>query len=98
MTAPATTLGRSPNTLFGGWEVGLLIMMVLLYVAGAVLNPTFFGSTDAFQALLRDSSRYAVMAVGMTFVIAPIAPMPGTACPSATGATGLAAIIRFVRR
>ena len=24
---------------------------------------------DAFQALLRDSARYAVMAVGMTFVI-----------------------------
>ena len=56
--------------LFGGWEVGLLVMMVLLYLGGAFLNPNFFGSTDAFQALLRDSARYAVMAVGMTFVIA----------------------------
>lgn len=70
MTASATTLGRPPNTMFGGWEVGLLVMMALLYVAGAALNPTFFGSTDALQALLRDSARYAVMAVGMTFVIA----------------------------
>ena len=45
-------------------------MMVLLYVVGAAINPTFFGSTDAFGALLRDAARYAVMAVGMTFVIA----------------------------
>ena len=70
MTIRAATLGRPPNNLVGGWEVGLLIMMALLYVAGAVLNPSFFGSTDALQALLRDSARYAVMAVGMTFVIA----------------------------
>jgi ribose transport system permease protein len=55
---------------FGGWEAGLLVMMMLLYLAGAFINPNFFGSADAFQALLRDSARYAVMAVGMTFVIA----------------------------
>ena len=54
----------------GGWEVGLLVMMALLYLVGAFINPKFFGSLDAFQALLRDSARYAVMAVGMTFVIA----------------------------
>ena len=64
------TLGRRPCQLFGGWEVGLLVMMALLYIVGAFLNPDFFGSTDAFQALLRDTARYAVMAVGMTFVIA----------------------------
>jgi ribose transport system permease protein len=45
-------------------------MMALLYFVGAFLNPKFFVSPDAFQALLRDTSRYAVMAVGMTFVIA----------------------------
>src|SRR5690606_9099304 len=61
---------RPPTQLIGGWEVGLLLMMVLLYVVGAAINPTFFGSTDAFGALLRDAARYAVMAVGMTFVIA----------------------------
>ena len=32
--------------------------------------PYLFGSTDAFHALLRDTARYGVMAVGMTFVIA----------------------------
>ena len=70
MTAAASPLGPRPMQFFGGWEAGLLAMMVLLYLAGAFINPNFFGSLDAFQALLRDSARYAVMAVGMTFVIA----------------------------
>ena len=70
MTTAAATLGRRPMQFIGGWEVGLLVMMGLLYLIGAYINPNFFGSLDAFQALLRDSSRYAVMAVGMTFVIA----------------------------
>jgi ribose transport system permease protein len=63
-------LGPRPAQLIGGWEVGLLIMMALLYISGAFINPQFFFSTDAFHALLRDAARYAVMAVGMTFVIA----------------------------
>jgi ribose transport system permease protein len=63
-------LGSRPSQLIGGWEIGLLIMMALLYIVGAFINPKFFFSPDAFQALLRDTARYAVMAVGMTFVIA----------------------------
>ena len=70
MTTAASALGPRPMQFFGGWEAGLLVMMMLLYLAGAFINPNFFGSLDAFQALLRDSARYAVMAVGMTFVIA----------------------------
>ena len=62
--------GRPPLQLVGGWEAGLLSLMVLLYVVGAALNPAFFGTTDALQALLRDTARFGVMAVGMTFVIA----------------------------
>ena len=69
-TAAAPPLGPRPMQFFGGWEAGLVVMMMLLYLAGAFINPNFFGSADAFQALLRDSARYAVMAVGMTFVIA----------------------------
>jgi ribose transport system permease protein len=61
--------GRPASQLAGGWEVGLLALMALLYFGGALINPAFFGSTDAVQALLRDSARYGVMAVGMTFVI-----------------------------
>jgi len=59
-----------PVQLIGGWEFGLLAFMTLLYVAGAFINPAFFASTDALHALLRDSARFGVIAVGMTFVIA----------------------------
>ncbi len=61
--------GRPPSQFIGGWEAGLLGLMALLYIAGALINPAFFGTTDALHALLRDSARYGVMAVGMTFVI-----------------------------
>jgi ribose transport system permease protein len=60
---------RGSNLLFGGWEVGLLVIMALLYLGGLYLNPAFFGSTSALFSVLRDASRYGVMAVGMTFVI-----------------------------
>ena len=70
MTTAVSALGRRPVQFFGGWEVGLLAMMALLYLVGAFINPKFFASADVFNALLRDGSRYAVMAVGMTFVIA----------------------------
>ena len=63
-------LGRQPRQLAGTWEIGLLAMISLLFAAGATINPAFFASGDALHALLRDSSRVAVMAVGMTFVIA----------------------------
>ena len=43
--------------------------MAVLYLGGLYLNPAFFGSTDALFSVLRDASRYGVMAVGMTFVI-----------------------------
>ncbi len=62
-------LRRLPSQLFGGWEVGLLILLVLIYFGGAIVNPAFFGSTEAFHAVLRDTSRVAIIAVGMTFVI-----------------------------
>ncbi len=60
---------RLPSQLFGGWEIGLLVLLALIYLGGAVVNPAFFGSTEAFHALLRDTSRVAIIAVGMTFVI-----------------------------
>ncbi|MGC1576567.1 MAG: hypothetical protein WA813_10675, partial [Beijerinckiaceae bacterium] len=60
---------RPPAELWGGWEVGLLLLMAGLYLAGAFVNPAFFGTTDALAAVLRDAARFGVMAVGMTFVI-----------------------------
>jgi ribose transport system permease protein len=62
-------VGREAPLLFGGWEIGLLAIMAILYAAGLYLNPAFFGSTDALFSVLRDASRYAVLAIGMTFVI-----------------------------
>src|SRR5579863_3829335 len=61
--------GRGSSLLFGGWEVGLLAIMAALYLGGLYLNPAFFGSTSALFSVLRDASRYGVMAVGMTFVL-----------------------------
>ena len=77
MAAPADAVpggrGAVPSARFGGfaygWEVGLLVVMVLLYVLGTWVNPRFFGDLTALQSVLRDASRYGVMAVGMTFVI-----------------------------
>jgi ribose transport system permease protein len=60
---------RLPLQLIGGWEAGLLFFMLVLYGVGIWLNPDFFGTTDAFSAVLRDTARYGVMAVGMSFVI-----------------------------
>ena len=62
-------LGREAPLIFGGWEGGLIAIMAVLYAGGLYLNPAFFGSTDALFSILRDASRYGVMAVGMTFVI-----------------------------
>jgi ribose transport system permease protein len=69
--APTATpsLGRAPSQLVGGWEAGLLALILVLFLGGAYVNPAFFGSTEALQALLRDSSRVGIIAVGMTFVI-----------------------------
>jgi ribose transport system permease protein len=67
--ASVRDVGREAPLLFGGWEVGLLAIMALLYGAGLFLNPAFFGSTDALFSVLRDASRYGVLAIGMTFVI-----------------------------
>lgn len=67
--APAPLRKRLPSDLFGGWEVGLLVFMVLLYLLATWINPKFFGSGDALQSVLRDAARFGVMAVGMSFVI-----------------------------
>jgi ribose transport system permease protein len=60
---------RLPIVLFGGWEVGLIVFLILLYLIGVYINPRFFGSAGALSSTMRDAARYGVMAVGMTFVI-----------------------------
>ncbi len=67
--SPAPSRLRLPLQMLGGWEAGLLFFMVVLYLIGVYINPGFFGTTDAFSAVLRDTARFGVMAVAMTFVI-----------------------------
>jgi ribose/xylose/arabinose/galactoside ABC-type transport system permease subunit len=62
-------VGHEAPLIFGGWEIDLFAIMALLYAAGLYLNPAFLGSTDALFSVLRDASRYGVLAIGMTFVI-----------------------------
>jgi ribose transport system permease protein len=69
VAVPRDEGGRAPSLLVGAWEVGLLAVMAALYLGGLYLNPGFFGSADALFSVLRDASRYGVMAVGMTYVI-----------------------------
>lgn len=69
MATATPSIGRAPSQLVGGWEAGLLALIALLFVGGAVVNPAFFGSTEGLHAVLRDTSRVAIIAVGMTFVI-----------------------------
>src|SRR5882672_10303203 len=66
---PVVTRRRLPIEMFGGWEVGLIIFMIVLYLIGVYINPRFFGGAEALSSVLRDAARYGVMAVGMTFVI-----------------------------
>ena len=62
--------GRETPLIFGGWEVGLLAIMAILDSAGLYLILASFGSsTYALFSVLRDASRYGVLAIGMTFVI-----------------------------
>jgi ribose transport system permease protein len=70
MTPNATpSFGRAPSQLVGGWEAGLLLLIVVLFLGGAFVNPAFFGSTGALHAVLRDATSVGIIAVGMTFVI-----------------------------
>ena len=55
--------------LFASWEFGVVVVMALLYLAGVWINPKFWASSGAFEAVLRDASQFGVIAVGMTFVL-----------------------------
>lgn len=67
MDAPARSLPHVD--LIGGWEIAVLAVMAVLYGAGALIDPAFFGNSKALLSVLRDASRFGVVAVGMTFVI-----------------------------
>jgi ribose transport system permease protein len=73
--AAATTAGRLQDRFgrLGGLqlqEYALAIVVVLLFVAGAILKPDSFPTWDNIRNMLTQASVVGVIAVGMTFVIA----------------------------
>jgi ribose transport system permease protein len=75
-TAPETAQRRfpSPPKLAAGQlklqEYALVGVVLLLIVAGAILEPNAFLSSDNLLNVLRQGSIVGVLAIGMTFVIA----------------------------
>ena len=51
-------------------EYALAIVVVLLFVAGAILEPDTFPTWDNVRNMLTQASVVGVIAIGMTFVIA----------------------------
>ena len=51
-------------------EYALAIVVVLLFIAGAILKPDTFPTWDNVRNMLTQSSVIGVLAIGMTFVIA----------------------------
>ena len=51
-------------------EYALAIVVVLLFVAGAILEPDTFPTWDNLRNMLTQASVVGVLAIGMTFVIA----------------------------
>jgi ribose transport system permease protein len=51
-------------------EYALAIVVVLLFITGAILKPDTFPTSDNIQNMLTQASVVGVLAIGMTFVIA----------------------------
>ena len=72
--APAAAIeGAGAQRRLGGFalqEYALVIVVVLLFVAGAILKPDSFPTWDNIRNMLTQASVVGVLAMGMTFVIA----------------------------
>src|SRR4051794_30027078 len=76
--SPAPPTPGSPDgpTLLGSLkgleiqEYALAIVVLLLFVAGAILKPDTFPTVDNVRNMLTQASVVGVLAIGMTFVIA----------------------------
>src|SRR3546814_18043978 len=88
-TCPAMSVSAARRRPLAGlgWEIGLLVFMGVLYAAGTLINPEFFGDFHALRSTLRDAALYGVLAVGMTFVI--VTRDPSMSFGSALGLGGV---------
>src|SRR3546814_20773969 len=59
-TCPAMSVSAARRRPLAGlgWEIGLLVFMGVLYAAGTLINPEFFGDFHALRSTLRDAARY----------------------------------------
>jgi ribose transport system permease protein len=73
-TVPETAGGRRRVGLSAGalqvQEYALVGVVILLLIAGAIVEPDVFPTSDNILNVLRQSSVIGVLAIGMTFVIA----------------------------
>ena len=72
-TVPETAGRKLPFGLSGDFQIqeyALLGVVILLVIAGAILEPDVFPTSDNILNVLRQSSVIGVLAIGMTFVIA----------------------------
>ncbi|MFL5841801.1 MAG: ABC transporter permease [Thermoleophilaceae bacterium] len=77
MTAPAQTAGPGRSAAALGrvkalevQEYALAVVVILLFVVGAILKPDTFPTWDNIRNMLTQASVVGVIAIGMTFVIA----------------------------
>jgi ribose/xylose/arabinose/galactoside ABC-type transport system permease subunit len=77
MSTPAPTSEPGRGAVFAGrvkalevQEYALAIVVVLLFVVGAILRPDTFPTVDNVRNMLTQASVVGVLAIGMTFVIA----------------------------
>src|SRR3546814_15648083 len=56
-TCPAMSVSAARRRPLAGlgWEIGLLVFMGVLYAAGTLINPEFFGDFHALRSTLRDA-------------------------------------------
>ncbi len=77
MTTPAQTSEPGRGSALAGrvkalelQEYALAIVVVVLFVVGAILKPDTFPTVDNVRNMLTQASVVGVLAIGMTFVIA----------------------------
>jgi ribose transport system permease protein len=68
--APAEPLARRRLGAFRLQEYALVIVVIVLFVVGAILKPDSFPTWDNVRNMLTQASVVGVLAIGMTFVIA----------------------------
>src|SRR3954471_9783435 len=77
MTTPVQTADTAPSSAFVGrlkslefQEYALALVVVALFIAGAILKPDTFPTWANVRNMLTQASVVGVLAIGMTFVIA----------------------------